>query len=62
VLGEAKARYITGLTATPQRRDGHHPILDMQLGPIRFAVDAKAQAARRPFEHRLIVSRDWVWR
>jgi superfamily II DNA or RNA helicase len=55
VLAEAKARYVTGLTATPQRRDGHHPILDMQLGPVRFAVDAKAQAARRPFEHRLIV-------
>jgi hypothetical protein len=55
VLAEAKARYITGLTATPQRRDGHHPILDMQLGPVRLAVDAKAEAARRPFEHRLIV-------
>jgi superfamily II DNA or RNA helicase len=27
----------------------------MQLGPVRFAVDAKSQAARRPFEHRLIV-------
>jgi len=25
VLAEAKARYVVGLTATPQRRDGHHP-------------------------------------
>ncbi len=33
VLAEVKARYITGLTATPQRRDGHHPIMYMQLGP-----------------------------
>ncbi len=33
VLSEVKARYITGLTATPQRRDGHHPIAEMQLGP-----------------------------
>ncbi len=49
-----KARYLTGLTATPRRRDGLHPILEMQLGPVRFAVDAKSQAARRPFEHRLI--------
>ena len=50
-----KARYVVGLTATPQRRDGHHPITDMQLGPVRFKVDAKAQAGARPFEHRLIV-------
>jgi superfamily II DNA or RNA helicase len=55
VLSEVKARYVVGLTATPQRRDGHHPILEMQLGPVRFAVDPKSQAARRPFEHRLIV-------
>jgi superfamily II DNA or RNA helicase len=27
----------------------------MQLGPVRFKVDAKAQAAARPFEHQLIV-------
>jgi superfamily II DNA or RNA helicase len=55
VLSEVKARYVVGLTATPQRRDGHHPIIGMQLGPVRFAVDPKSQAARRPFEHRLIV-------
>lgn len=55
VLAEVKARYVVGLTATPQRRDGHQPILNMQLGPVRFAVDAKSQAARRPFDHKLIV-------
>ncbi len=55
VLGEVKARYITGLTATPRRRDGLHPIIEMQLGPVRFAVDARSQDARRPFEHRLII-------
>ncbi len=55
VLAEVKARYVVGLTATPQRRDGHHPILNMQLGPVRFAVDPKSQAARRPFEHKLFV-------
>jgi superfamily II DNA or RNA helicase len=55
VLSEVKARYILGLTATPQRRDGHHPILEMQLGPVRFLVDAKNHAAKRPFEHRLVV-------
>ena len=53
VVGAAKARYVVGLTATPKRRDGHHPIVEMQLGPVRFTVDAKSQANRRPFEHRL---------
>ena len=55
VLSEVRARYVLGLTATPQRRDGHHPILEMQLGPVRFLVDAKNQAAKRPFQHRLVV-------
>ena len=55
VLAEVKARYITGLTATPLRRDGQQPILHMQLGPIRFTVDSRNQSARRPFEHRLVV-------
>jgi superfamily II DNA or RNA helicase len=55
VLSEVKARYVVGLTAPPQRRDGQHPITEMQLGPVRFTVDARSEAARRPFEHRLIV-------
>jgi superfamily II DNA or RNA helicase len=55
VLREVKARFVVGLTATPQRRDGHHPITEMQLGPVRFKVDVKVQARARPFEHRLIV-------
>jgi len=55
VLREVKARYVVGLTATPQRRDGHQPITEMQLGPVRFKVDAKAQGRARPFEHRLVV-------
>jgi len=55
VLAEAKARYVVGLTATPQRRDGHHPITEMQLGPVRFSVDPQSQAAQRPFSHKLVV-------
>jgi len=55
VLSAVKACFVTGLTATPRRRDGLHPILDMQVGPVRYAVDPKSQAARRPFQHRLIV-------
>jgi len=55
VLSEVRARYVVGLTATPHRRDGHHPILGMQLGPVRFAVDPKSQAVHRPFEQKLLV-------
>ena len=56
VLKQAKAKYVIGLTATPVRKDGHHPIIIMQCGPIRFRVDAKRQARERPFEHILTVS------
>ncbi|MBL7220328.1 MAG: DEAD/DEAH box helicase family protein [Phycisphaerae bacterium] len=47
----AKAKFITGLSATVTRKDGHHPIIFMQCGPIRHSVDAKTQARRRPFAH-----------
>ncbi len=55
VLSEVKARYTLGLTATPIRRDGHHPIVEMQLGPVRFAISARTAAAARGFAHRLFV-------
>jgi superfamily II DNA or RNA helicase len=55
VVRRCKARYVTGLSATITRRDGHHPIILMQCGPIRHRVDAKQQAAQRPFEHRAVV-------
>jgi superfamily II DNA or RNA helicase len=55
VLAEVKARYVLGLTATPRRRDGHHPIAEMQLGPVRFTVAARELASARGFDHQLIV-------
>ncbi len=55
VLSEVKARYVVGLTATPHRRDGHQPILHMQLGPTRHNVDPRIPDAKRPFRHRLVV-------
>ncbi len=51
----AKARFVTGLSATVTRKDGHHPIIFMQCGPIRHRVDAGAQAVARPFIHRVFV-------
>ena len=41
VMRQVKARYVAGLTATPTRKDGHHPIIYMQCGPIRFSMSAQ---------------------
>ena len=53
IAREAKARYVLGLSATVARKDGHHPIIFMQCGPVRYRVDARQQAAERPFEHKV---------
>ena len=47
ILKQAKAKYILGLTATPERRDGHHPIIFMQCGAIRHTA---AQPKNLPTE------------
>ncbi|MCF6249581.1 MAG: DEAD/DEAH box helicase family protein, partial [Desulfobacula sp.] len=36
ILKNAPAKYIYGLTATPARPDGHHPIIFFYCGPVRF--------------------------
>ncbi len=55
VARRAKAKYVLGLSATVTRRDGHHPIVFMQCGSVRFRTSAKAQARQRPFAHRAIL-------
>lgn len=54
VLKTVKAKYVYGLSATPVRKDGHHPIIFMQCGPVRYLVDAKCQAEKRAFSHFVI--------
>jgi superfamily II DNA or RNA helicase len=41
------------LSATVARKDGHHPIIFMQCGPVRYRVDAKSQTATRSFSHKV---------
>ena len=53
VARRSKARYVTGLSATVTRKDGHHPIIFMQCGPIRYRVDPRSQAVRRAFDHKV---------
>ena len=55
VARRAKAKYVLGLSATITRQDGHHPIVFMQCGPVRFRTSAKAQARQRPFGHRAVL-------
>jgi superfamily II DNA or RNA helicase len=57
VIRQVKARYITGLSATVTRQDGHHPIIFMLCGPVRYRVDERQQAASRLFAHKVIVRR-----
>jgi len=54
VLKKVKAQYVVGLTATPIRKDGHHPIILMQCGPIRFNVSSKKQSAASAIRHEVI--------
>lgn len=55
VARRAKAKFFTGLSATVARKDGHHPIIFMQCGPVRYRVDARKQASTRPFTHSVLV-------
>jgi len=51
VLKEIRAKFVLGLTATPVRKDGHHPIILMQCGPIRLQLSSRRFSAEQPFEH-----------
>jgi superfamily II DNA or RNA helicase len=53
VMRQVKAKYVVGLTATPTRKDGHHPIVYMQCGPVRFSMSARTMTETTPFEHKV---------
>jgi superfamily II DNA or RNA helicase/very-short-patch-repair endonuclease len=55
VARRAKARYVTGLSASTTRKDGHQPIIFMQCGPVRFRDNPRKRAAARPFTHHVLV-------
>lgn len=56
LLRDVPARAITGLTATPQRRDGHHPIITMQCGAVRHALTQSEQVETAT--RRVLITRD----
>lgn len=51
VLKACSAKYVLGLSATVVRKDGHHPIVEMQCGPVRYRVDAKTMDTFTAFQH-----------
>ena len=55
VARQSKAKYVTGLSATVMRKDGHHPIIFMNCGPVRYKVDDRKQASARSFSHKVIL-------
>lgn len=62
VLRQIKAKYVLGLTATPTRKDGHHPIIYMQCGPIRFFLSPRKAAKSSPLEHKVMPRfTDFAW-
>jgi len=59
ILKRVKARFVVGLTATPIRRDGHHPIVTMQCGPIRhYASQTQDNQPRLEVLPRFVTSSD----
>lgn len=62
VLKKIHAKNVYGLTATPIRKDGHHPIIYMQCGKIRHKVSAKELKQNKKMEHTVIVKKtDYVY-
>jgi superfamily II DNA or RNA helicase len=51
LLNEIHSKFVLGVTATPQRQDGHQPIIFMHAGPIRHEVVSSRQSQ---FEQRVI--------
>ena len=40
-LNTVNAKYVYGVSATPEKENGHTPIINMQCGNIRYKVDLK---------------------
>ncbi|MBR9910813.1 MAG: DEAD/DEAH box helicase family protein [Gammaproteobacteria bacterium] len=52
LLNESRAKFVLGLTATPNRQDGHQKIMFMIAGPVRHKVEV---SGTRGFEQKVVV-------
>ena len=55
VADTMKAKFFLGLSATVMRRDGHHPQIVMQCGPVRHRADGRRATDLEPFAHVVLV-------
>lgn len=55
VSRQCKAHYVLGLTATEKRKDGHHPIILMQCGPIRHYVNTRDRSGLSSLSQKTII-------
>ena len=55
VTDSFSARHFLGLSATVMRRDGHHPQIIMQCGPVRHRADGRRTTDLEPFAHVVLV-------
>ncbi|MEB3211905.1 MAG: DEAD/DEAH box helicase family protein, partial [Leptolyngbyaceae bacterium] len=55
VLRGCKAKYVLGLTATPKRKDGHHPIIVMQCGSLLYASADNLNTHEAQFSRSVVV-------
>lgn len=55
VLNEVRAKYVLGLTATPERQDGHQKIIFMAAGPIRHKAPCVKTSSKGRFEQEVQV-------
>ncbi len=53
VLNELRAKYILGLTATPDRQDGHQKIIFMLVGSVRHKVQSDHS---NKFEQQVVIT------
>lgn len=54
ILSYANAKYVLGISATPERKDGHEPLEFMLCGPMRYIYDSKTQMAKQKMQRTLI--------
>ncbi len=55
VADSFSSRHFLGLSATVMRRDGHHPQIVMQCGPVRHRADGRRATDLEPFAHVVLV-------
>jgi superfamily II DNA or RNA helicase len=55
VIRRSPAKYKLGLSATIIRKDGQHPIVLMNIGKVRYSVNARQQARKRSFSHHVVI-------